>query len=233
MEKTNPLSLSHEVLVELGPATIATNTVATTSTAATVTRTTKPKDGFDMTCVWILLIFFFGLISLCAFLIATNPANSDVKFRYGVQVDSTSFLLVSNISYPQTTTEFNMVFSFRNGGPRANYSLILATMYLHQDHKYLSDKGLPPFVLKRNEEKQVKAKFGLSDNLLASDLAGGEVNVKAELMFDTVFEISYMESVCFGRFVCSDLKFVNSSSKVGGKWTMLGGTKNCKDVSEY
>ena len=78
----------------------------------------------------------------------------------------------------------------------------------------------------------MKAKFGLSDNLLARDLAGGEVNVKAELMFDTVFEISYMESVCLGRFVCSDLKFVNSSSKVGGKWTMLGGTKTCKDVSE-
>ena len=79
----------------------------------------------------------------------------------------------------------------------------------------------------------MKAKFGLSDNLLASDLVGGEVNVKAELMFDTVFEINYMESVYLGRFVCSDLKFVNSSSKVGGKWTMLGGTKNCKDVSDY
>ena len=246
MEKTNPLSLSHEVLVEVSSATmttkvttstnigtIATNTAATTSTAATVTRTTKPKDGFDMTCVWILLIFLFGLISLCAFLTVTNPANYDVKFRYGVQVDSSSFLSVSNISYPQTTTEFNMVFSFRNEGRRSNYSLILATMYLHQDHKYLSDKGLHPFVLERNEGTQVKAKFGLSENLLASDLAGGEVIVEAELMFDTVCEINYMESVYFGRFVCSDIKFVNSSSKVGGNWTMLGGTKNCKDVSDY
>ena len=78
----------------------------------------------------------------------------------------------------------------------------------------------------------MKAKFGLSDNLLASDLVGGEVNVKAELMFDTVFEINYMESVYLGRFVCLDLKFANSSSKVGGKWTMLGGTRNCKDMSE-
>ncbi|KAL4627480.1 hypothetical protein ACB092_05G168800 [Castanea dentata] len=121
-----------------------------------------------------------------------------------------------------------MVFSFRNVGPRANYSLILATMFLHHDHKYLSDKGLPSFVLKRNEETQVKAKFGLRDNLLASDLAGGEVIVEAELMF----EINYMEKVYPGRFGCSDLKFIDSSSKVGGKWTMLGGTKTCKDVSE-
>ncbi|KAM3748595.1 hypothetical protein ACB098_05G120900 [Castanea mollissima] len=99
-----------------------------------------------------------------------------------------------------------MVFSFRNVGPRANYLLISATMFLHHDHKYLSDKGLPSFVLKRNEETQVKAKFGLNDNLLASDLAGGEVIVEAELMFDIVFEINFMEKVYSGRFGCSDLK---------------------------
>ena len=47
-------------------------------------------------------------------------------------------------------------------------------MYLHRDHKYLFDKGLPSFVLKPSEETQVKAKFGLIDNFLASDLAGGQ-----------------------------------------------------------
>ena len=196
----------------------------TTSTAAT-----KPEEDFDMTCGLMLLFFVLGII--CAF-IATDPANSDVKSLYGIQVDSTSFLSVSSISYPQITTEFNMVFSFRNVGPRANFSLILATMYLHHGHKYLSDKGLPSFVLKSNEETQVKAKFELSDNLLASDLAGGEVSVEAELRFYTVLKISYMEKVYLGRFVCSDLKLVDSSSKVGGKWTMLGGTKTCKEVSD-
>nr|POF02053.1 hypothetical protein CFP56_18177 [Quercus suber] len=93
MEKTNPLS--HEVLVELGPATmttnvttstnigtIATNTTATTSTITTVTRRTKPKDGFDITCMWILLIFLFGLISLCTFLIGKDPGNSDVNLTF-------------------------------------------------------------------------------------------------------------------------------------------------------
>ena len=95
-------------------------------------------------------------------------------------------------------------------------------MYLHCDHKYLSDKGLPSFVLKPSEETQVKAKFGLIDNLLASDLAGGEVNAEVELMFAVVFKLPFgVEAIYLGRFVCSDLKFANSSSKVGQKWTML------------
>ena len=218
--------------IKLKSVNTATNTTANTSTAATITRT-KAKDDFDRNSVLILLILVFGIISLCVFFIAKKFHGSYDNLQPEVQVNSTSFLSISTISYPQTTTTFNMVFSFRIAWPHANYSLILATMYLHRDHKYLSDKGLPSFVLKPSEETQVKAKFGLIDNLLASDLADREVNAEVELMFAVVFKLPFgVEAIYLGRFVCSDLKFANSSSKVGWKWIMLGGTKNCKDVSE-
>lgn len=147
-----------------------------------------------------------------------------------VQVDSTSFLSVTNISDSQTTTTFNMVFSFKNARVLANYPLLYATMYLHRDHKYLPDKGLPSFVQKPNEETQVKAEFRLTDCFLASDLASGEVNVEVELMASILVKLPFDKRVYVSRFICSDLKFAKSSPKVDGNWTILGSTITCKDV---
>lgn len=147
-----------------------------------------------------------------------------------VQVDSTFFLSVTNISDSQTTTTFNMVFSFKNARVLANYPLLYATMYLHRDHKYLPEKGLPSFVQKPNEETQVKAEFRLTDCFLASDLASGEVNVEVELMASILVKLLFDKRVYVSRFICSDLKFAKSSPKVDGNWTILGSTITCKDV---
>ncbi|KAK9990104.1 hypothetical protein SO802_025089 [Lithocarpus litseifolius] len=125
-----------------------------------------------------------------------------------------------------------MVFSLRNTWSRANYSLIFSTLYLHHDHKYLSDKRLPSFFLKPREKTQLKAKFWLIDNLLPSDMASGKVNFEVELMAVVVVKLTlgYNRGYLV-RFVCSNLKLANASSEVGGNWTMLGVTKTCTVVS--
>uniref|UniRef100_A0A2N9HPN7 Late embryogenesis abundant protein LEA-2 subgroup domain-containing protein n=1 Tax=Fagus sylvatica TaxID=28930 RepID=A0A2N9HPN7_FAGSY len=252
MEHTNKTTpRSTEVVVELGPAITTTNvtvtanhatssatiinsanasinTAAITSTTNTMTRTRRTKCEDELKGLLFVICLLLLMLYLSLF---EQGKTSHYNFQPEVQVDSISVLSATNISSPQATTAFNMVFSFRNAGLHANYSLLFATMYLHDDHKYLSDKRIPSFVLKPNEEIQAKAEFRLIDSLLASDLASGEVKVEVELMAVVLVKLpSESELLYLESFFCSDLKFANSSSKVGGNW-MLSGTKTCKDVS--
>ena len=189
----------------------STNNAAITSITNTITRI-KHVAGFEnLTSFLIVMIFICGMYSVGVFF--TGFASFIYELHPKVQVDSTSFLSVYNISYPQTTTAFNMVFSLRNTRSLANYSLIFSTMYLHHGHKYLSDKRLPSFVLKPREKTQLKAKFWLIDDLLPSDMASGKVNFEIALMAVIVVKLTlgYNRGYLV-RFVCSNLKLANSSS---------------------
>nr|POE52575.1 hypothetical protein CFP56_58661 [Quercus suber] len=206
--------------------------MATSSTSTTVINGSTNSNSITKNQALINSIIFCILCLGCIITFALLTFRSDYNPNPipKVQVDSTSFLSVTNISDSQTTTTFNMVFSFRNARELANYPLLYATMYLHHDHKYLSDKGLPSFVQKSNEETQVKAEFRLTDCFLASDLASGEVNVDVELMATILVKLPFDKRVYVSRFICSDLKFAKSTPKVDGNWTILGSTITCMDV---